>query len=87
MAVSVLSPPSTDATSTGSAERRRQTLSDVLAMKLRLGYEVESQTEFGAVVFTPSRRRWLWMRAGPENPRLIIAIDENGELNMSKRTI
>ena len=89
MAVSVLSPPSTDATPetlTGSVEHRHQVLSDALAMKLRLGYEVESETEFGAVVFTPSPRRWLWTRTGPENPRLTIAIDEDGKLNMSKQT-
>lgn len=90
MAVSVLSPPSTDATPEAlicSGDRRRQILSDVVAMKLRLGYEVESQTEFDAVVFTPSPRRWLWLLPGPENPRLTIAIDEHGELNMSKRTV
>ena len=43
--------------SPGSVEHRKH----VLAKKLRSGYELDSESEFGAVVFT---RRWLWMQSG-----------------------
>ena len=39
----------------GSDEQRMHLLADVLAMKLRLGYEIESETDFAAVVFSPGR--------------------------------
>ncbi len=67
-----------------SSEQRRELLSDVLAMKLRLGYEVVSETEFGAVVCTPSPRRWLRTRTGRENQQLSIAIDETGTTRLVK---
>ena len=64
---------------------RRRILENVLAKQLRLGYAVESQTEFGAVVFTPSPRRWLWTRKGRENQRITVAIDEVGRTSISRR--
>jgi hypothetical protein len=65
---------------------RRQVLAEVVAMKLRLGYELVSEDEFAAVVRTRSPRRWLWMRKGRANPCLSIAIDELGRVNLSKVT-
>jgi hypothetical protein len=53
-------------------------------MKLRLGYEVLSETEFGAVVCTPSPRRWFWTRTGRENQHLNITIDETGRTRFVK---
>jgi hypothetical protein len=64
---------------------RKRTLEKVLAKQLRLGYEIESQAEFGAVVFTPSPRRWLWTRKGRENQRITVAIDEVGGTSISRR--
>jgi hypothetical protein len=88
MAVSVLSSPPSEASasqpaSCSTAERRR-VLSDVLAMKRRLGYEVLSETEFSVVVCTPSPRRWLGTRSGRENQHLNIAIDETGRTRLVK---
>ena len=61
-------------------------LADVLAMKLRLGYEIESETDFAAVVFSPSPRRWLGMRKGQDNQRFAIQIDEDGATNIERTT-
>jgi hypothetical protein len=88
MAVSVLSPSPAEASAepvTYSTAQRRRVLADVLAMKLRLGYEILSETEFGAVVCTPSPRRWLWTRSGRENQHLGITIDEAGRTRVVKR--
>jgi len=64
--------------------QRKSLLADIVAMKLRLGYEVISETEFSAVVRTPSPRRWLWTRTGRENRHLNIAIDETGRTRLVK---
>jgi hypothetical protein len=68
----------------GSDEQRMHVLADILAMKLRLGYEIESETEFGAVIFSPSPRRWLGIRKGLDNQRLTIQIDEDGATNIER---
>ena len=68
----------------GSDAQRVHVLSDLLATKLRLGYEIESETEFGAVIFSPSRRRWLGMRKGQDNQRFTIQINESGETNIER---
>jgi hypothetical protein len=68
----------------GSDEQRMHVLADVLAMKLRLGYEIESETEFGAVIFSPSPRRWLGIRKGQDNQRFTIQIDEDGATNIER---
>ena len=67
MGISALSHPPSEASAEpelGSDEQRSHVLADTLATKLRLGYEIESETEFGAVIFSPSPRRWLGIRAG-----------------------
>jgi len=87
MAVSVLSSPPPEASGppvTDSSARRRHVLADVLAKKLRLGYELVSETEFGAVVCTPSPRRWLRTRTGRKNPHLNITVDETGTTHLVK---
>jgi hypothetical protein len=87
MAGSVLSSPPTEASArpvTSSTAERRRVLAEVLAMKLRLGYEVVSETEFGVVVSTPSPRRWLWTRAGRENQHLNITVDDTGRTHLVK---
>ena len=87
MAGSVLSSPPTETSArpvTSSTAERRRVLAEVLAMKLRLGYELVSETEFGAVVCTPSPRRWLWARAGRENPHLNITVDDTGRTHFVK---
>jgi hypothetical protein len=68
----------------GSDEQRINVLADTLAMKLRLGYEIESESEFGAVIFSPSPRRWLGVRKGQDNPRFTIQIDEGGATNIER---
>jgi hypothetical protein len=88
MALSVLSSPGAEPSVAQpvccSAAQRRRLLSDVLAMKLRLGYEILSESEFSAVVCTPSPRRWLWTRTGRQNTHLTIAIDEAGITRLVK---
>jgi hypothetical protein len=87
MAGSVLSSPPTEASArpvTSSAAERQRTLAEVLAMKVRLGYELVSETEFGAVVCTPSPRRWLGTRAGRKNQHLNITVDETGRTHLVK---
>jgi len=59
-------------------------LADILEMKLRLGYEIESETEFAAVIFSPSPRRWLGMRKGQDNQRFTIQINEAGATNIER---
>lgn len=68
----------------GSDEQRIHVLADLLATKLRLGYEIESETEFGAVFFSPSPRRWLGIRKGPDNQRFTIQINEDGATNIER---
>jgi hypothetical protein len=68
----------------GSDEQRIHVLADTLAMKLRLGYEIESETEFGPVIFSPSPRRWLGVRKGLDNQRFTIQIDEGGATNIER---
>src|SRR3954467_721316 len=88
MALSVLSSPTAEPSvaqpASCSTEQRQRLLSDVLAMKVRLGYEILSETEFSAVVCTPSPRRWLWTRTGRQNTHLNIAIDEAGKTRLVK---
>ena len=87
MGMSALSHPSSEASAEpalGSDEQRIHVLADTLAMKLRLGYEVESETEFGAVIFSPSPRRWLGIRKGQDNQRFTIQIDEGGATNIER---
>lgn len=87
MGISALSHPSSEASAEpelGSDEQRIHVLADTLAMKLKLGYEVESETEFGAVIFSPSPRRWLGIRKGQDNQRFTIQIDQDGATNIER---
>jgi hypothetical protein len=87
MATSALSQPPAEASvepELGSDEQRMHVLADTLAMKLRLGYEIESETEFGAVIFSPSPRRWLGIRKGQDNQRFTIQVDEAGTTNIER---
>ena len=87
MAITALSQLPTEASTEpelGSDEQRMHLLADVLEMKLRLGYEIESETDFAAVIFTPSPRRWLGMRKGLDNQRFAIQIDEDGATNIER---
>jgi hypothetical protein len=87
MGISALSHPSSEASAEpklGSNEQRIHVLADTLATKLRLGYEVESETEFGAVIFSPSPRRWLGIRKGRDNQRFTIEIDQDGATNIER---
>jgi hypothetical protein len=68
----------------GSDEQRMHVLADLLATKLRLGYEIESETEFGAVIFSPSPRRWLRIRQGVDNQRFTIQINEDGATRIER---
>ncbi len=68
----------------GSDEQRMHVLADTLAMKLRLGYEIESETEFGAVIFSPSPRRWLGIRKGQDNQRFTIQINDDGGTDIER---
>jgi hypothetical protein len=69
----------------GSDEQRIHVLADIIALKLRLGYEIESETEFGAVIFSPSPRRWLGIRKGVDNQRFTIEINGDGETRIERK--
>jgi len=68
----------------GSDEQRMHLLADVLAMKLRLGYEIESETDFAAVVFSPSRAGGWGCARGQDNQRFAIQIDQDGATNVER---
>ena len=68
----------------GSDAQRMHVLASTLELKLRLGYEIESETEFSAVIFSPSPRRWLGVRKGLDNQRFTIQIDEAGATNIER---
>jgi hypothetical protein len=68
----------------GSDEQRQHVLADILETKLRLGYEIEYETAFGAVFFSPSPRRWIGMRKGLDNQRFTIQINEDGATNIER---
>jgi len=87
MAIPALSHPDAEASAgpeLGSDEQRMHVLADTLEMKLRLGYEIESETEFGAVIFSPSPRRWLGIRKGQDNQRFTIQINDDGGTNIER---
>jgi hypothetical protein len=67
-----------------SVQQRMETLAALLKVKLGVGYEVESETDFGAVIFTPSPRRWLGLRKGLDNQRVAIMIDETGRTHITR---
>jgi hypothetical protein len=68
-----------------SSEQRKLAFADALGLKSRLGYEIESQSDFEAVIFSPSPRRWLGTRAGKENQRLIMTMDDACDMTMRRR--
>lgn len=87
MAIPALPHPSAEASvepERGSDEQRRRLLAYVLATKHHMGYEIQSETEFGAVIFTPSPRRWLRMRKGQANERMTIKIKEDGTTSIDR---
>jgi hypothetical protein len=87
MAISALTHPPAEAPvqlERGSDEQRKHLLAYVLATKHRMGYEIESESEFGAVIFTPSPRRWLRTRKGRENERITVSIGENGSTSFER---
>lgn len=66
-------------------EQRQHAFGEALIAKAELGYEIESQTDFEAIVFTPSPRRWLWTRAGRANDRLIVTINDECHVTTRRR--
>lgn len=87
MAISALNHPPSEASvqlERGSDEQRKHLLAYVLATKHQMGYEIESESEFGAVIFTPSPRRWLRTRRGQDNERITINIGENGSTSFER---
>jgi hypothetical protein len=79
----VLDAPAEDAPV--SLKQRKLAFADALVVKDRLGDEVESQSDFEAVIFTPSPRRWLGTRAGKENHRLIMTMNDTCQMTMRRR--
>jgi hypothetical protein len=66
-------------------EERKRALAEALVAKGELGYEIESQTDFEAVIFTPSPRRWLGTRAGQVNDRLIVTMNDDCRVTTRRR--
>ncbi len=67
-----------------TVETRKQTLAEILSVKLEQGYQVESQRDTEAVLFTPGRRRWFGLFGGGVGGRLIISVDEQGTATTRK---
>ena len=64
---------------------RRQKFAEMLETKLEQGYEIESQGETEAVLFTRGRRSWLGLFAGTgPSARQLISVDEQGAAKTRK---
>jgi len=79
----------TDEAPTASVEAmtdaRKEKLAQMLEAKLGQGYQIESQRDTEAILFTRSRRRWFGLFAGHgDSPRLLISVDEQGRATTRK---
>ena len=63
----------------GTVDTRKRTFAQLLEVKLDQGYEVESQGDTEAVLFTRGRRSWFGLFAGRgQGARQMISIDDQG---------
>jgi hypothetical protein len=63
---------------------RKQTFAQMLNVKLEQGYQVESQSDTEAVLFTPGRRQWFALFGVGVSARLAISLDEQGKATTRK---
>ena len=61
-----------------SLAQRKDKLARILEKKVEQGYEIESQTETGAILVTKARRRWFGLFGTPAAERQSTSIDEYG---------
>ncbi len=59
------------------SELRKQKFARVIKARATLGYEIESQTETGAVLVTKGRKRMFGLRGGEEQ-RIEVTLDDEG---------
>jgi hypothetical protein len=62
----------------------KQTFAQMLSVKLEQGYQVESQSDTEAVLFTPGRRQWFGLFKGGVGARMVIFLDEQGKATTRK---
>jgi anti-sigma factor RsiW len=67
-----------------TVDTRKQRLAEILSVKLEQGYQVESQGDTEAVLFTPGRRQWFGLSGGGVGARMIISVDEQGTATTRK---
>jgi hypothetical protein len=68
-----------------TTDARKEKLAQMIETKLGQGYQIESQDDTQAILFTPSRRSWFGLSAGRgESSRQIISVDEQGRATTRK---
>ena len=67
-----------------TTDARKQKLGKMLESKLEQGYQIESQSETEAVLFTQGHRSWFGLFGSGEGARLMISVDEQGSAKTRK---
>jgi hypothetical protein len=66
-------------------DARKEKLAQMLEARLGQGYQIESQRDTEAILFTRGRRRWFGLFAGHgEGAHQIISVDEQGSATTRK---
>ena len=65
-------------------DSRKQKLGRMLEAKVEQGYQIESQSDTEAVLFTRGHRSWFGLFGGGAGARLIISVDEDGAAKTRK---
>ncbi len=63
-----------------SVGQRKELLTSTLEKKVEQGYQIESQTDTAATVFTKGHRRWFGLIAGGADTRQTLSIDDEGRI-------
>ena len=56
----------------------------MLEAKLEQGYQIESQSDTEAVLFTRGHRSWFGLFGSGEGARMMISVDEHGAAKTRK---
>ena len=65
-------------------DARKQKLGQMLEAKLEQGYQIESQSDTEAVLFTRGHRSWFGLFGSGEGARMMISVDEQGAAKTRK---
>ena len=72
------------ASTAATHDARKQKLGQMLEAKLEQGYQIESQTDTEAVLFTRGHRSWFGRSGRGTGARLTISVDEDGVAKTQK---